>query len=43
VAHKVAPVLAVGAPVIIKPAPKTPLSALDCTNEHVLVLTGIEL
>jgi acyl-CoA reductase-like NAD-dependent aldehyde dehydrogenase len=28
VAHKVAPALAVGAPVIIKPAPKTPLSAL---------------
>jgi acyl-CoA reductase-like NAD-dependent aldehyde dehydrogenase len=28
VAHKVAPAIAVGAPVIIKPAPKTPLSAL---------------
>jgi len=28
VAHKVAPALAIGAPVIIKPAPKTPLSAL---------------
>ncbi|WP_131769550.1 aldehyde dehydrogenase family protein [Candidatus Protofrankia californiensis] len=28
VAHKVAPALAVGAPVIIKPAPKTPLSSL---------------
>jgi len=28
VAHKVAPALAVGAPVIVKPAPKTPLSAL---------------
>ncbi|MFB9907135.1 aldehyde dehydrogenase family protein [Allokutzneria oryzae] len=28
VAHKVAPALAVGAPVIIKPAPRTPLSAL---------------
>jgi acyl-CoA reductase-like NAD-dependent aldehyde dehydrogenase len=28
VAHKVAPALAVGAPVIIKPAPATPLSAL---------------
>ncbi len=27
-AHKVAPALAVGAPVILKPAPKTPLSAL---------------
>lgn len=27
-AHKVAPALAVGAPVIVKPAPKTPLSAL---------------
>jgi aldehyde dehydrogenase (NAD+) len=28
VAHKVAPALAVGAPIIVKPAPKTPLSAL---------------
>ena len=28
VAHKVAPAIAVGAPVIVKPAPKTPLSAL---------------
>jgi acyl-CoA reductase-like NAD-dependent aldehyde dehydrogenase len=28
VAHKVAPALAVGAPIILKPAPKTPLSAL---------------
>ena len=28
VAHKVAPALAVGAPIIIKPAPATPLSAL---------------
>jgi aldehyde dehydrogenase (NAD+)/glyceraldehyde-3-phosphate dehydrogenase (NADP+) len=28
VAHKVAPAVAVGAPVIIKPAPKTPLSSL---------------
>jgi acyl-CoA reductase-like NAD-dependent aldehyde dehydrogenase len=28
VAHKVAPALAVGAPVIVKPAPRTPLSAL---------------
>ena len=28
VAHKVAPALAVGAPVVIKPAPATPLSAL---------------
>ncbi|WP_214365848.1 aldehyde dehydrogenase family protein [Pseudonocardia sp. H11422] len=28
VSHKVAPAIAVGAPVIIKPAPKTPLSAL---------------
>jgi acyl-CoA reductase-like NAD-dependent aldehyde dehydrogenase len=28
VAHKVAPALAVGAPVLVKPAPKTPLSAL---------------
>ncbi len=28
VAHKVAPALAVGAPIIIKPAPKTPLSCL---------------
>ncbi|HEX6248114.1 MAG TPA: aldehyde dehydrogenase family protein [Nocardioidaceae bacterium] len=27
-AHKVAPALAVGAPVVLKPAPKTPLSAL---------------
>jgi acyl-CoA reductase-like NAD-dependent aldehyde dehydrogenase len=27
-AHKVAPAIAVGAPVILKPAPKTPLSAL---------------
>lgn len=28
VAHKLAPAIAVGAPVIVKPAPKTPLSAL---------------
>ncbi len=28
VAHKVAPALAVGAPIIVKPAPKTPLSSL---------------
>lgn len=28
VAHKIAPALAVGAPIILKPAPKTPLSAL---------------
>jgi acyl-CoA reductase-like NAD-dependent aldehyde dehydrogenase len=28
VAHKVAPAIAVGAPVIVKPAPKTPISAL---------------
>ncbi|GIH68778.1 aldehyde dehydrogenase family protein [Sphaerimonospora thailandensis] len=28
VAHKVAPAIAVGAPIIVKPAPKTPLSAL---------------
>ena len=28
VAHKVAPALAVGAPIVIKPAPSTPLSAL---------------
>ena len=28
VAHKVAPALAVGAPILVKPAPKTPLSAL---------------
>jgi aldehyde dehydrogenase (NAD+) len=28
VAHKVAPAVAVGAPVVLKPAPKTPLSAL---------------
>ncbi|GAA2796889.1 aldehyde dehydrogenase family protein [Crossiella cryophila] len=28
VAHKVAPALAVGAPIIIKPAPRTPLTAL---------------
>ena len=28
VAHKIAPALAVGAPIIIKPAPSTPLSAL---------------
>ncbi len=28
VAHKVAPALAVGAPVVLKPAPKTPVSAL---------------
>ncbi len=28
VAHKVAPALAVGAPVVLKPAPKTPISAL---------------
>jgi acyl-CoA reductase-like NAD-dependent aldehyde dehydrogenase len=27
-AHKVAPALAVGAPIVVKPAPKTPLSAL---------------
>ncbi|MGH3472092.1 MAG: aldehyde dehydrogenase family protein [Nocardioidaceae bacterium] len=32
VAHKVAPALAVGAPVVIKPAPKTPLSALVLTE-----------
>src|SRR4030095_822541 len=28
VAHKVAPALAVGAPIVVKPAPATPLSAL---------------
>lgn len=28
VAHKVAPALAVGAPIVVKPAPKTPLTAL---------------
>jgi acyl-CoA reductase-like NAD-dependent aldehyde dehydrogenase len=28
VAHKVAPALAVGAPIVVKPAPKTPLAAL---------------
>jgi aldehyde dehydrogenase (NAD+)/glyceraldehyde-3-phosphate dehydrogenase (NADP+) len=28
VAHKVAPALAIGAPIIVKPAPRTPLSAL---------------
>ena len=28
VAHKVAPAIAVGAPIIVKPAPATPLSAL---------------
>ena len=28
VAHKVAPALAVGTPIIVKPAPATPLSAL---------------
>lgn len=28
VAHKVAPAIAVGAPVVVKPAPRTPLSAL---------------
>ncbi|MBV8932893.1 MAG: aldehyde dehydrogenase family protein [Kutzneria sp.] len=28
VAHKVAPAIAVGAPIVIKPAPRTPLSAL---------------
>ncbi|MGP4018248.1 aldehyde dehydrogenase family protein [Saccharopolyspora sp. 5N708] len=28
VAHKVAPALAVGAPIVVKPSPKTPLSAL---------------
>ncbi|MFC4853331.1 aldehyde dehydrogenase family protein [Actinophytocola glycyrrhizae] len=28
VAHKIAPALAVGAPIIVKPAPRTPLSAL---------------
>jgi acyl-CoA reductase-like NAD-dependent aldehyde dehydrogenase len=28
VAHKVAPAIAVGAPIIVKPAPKTPLTAL---------------
>src|SRR5690606_7487017 len=28
VAHKVAPAIAVGAPVVVKPAPATPLSAL---------------
>jgi glyceraldehyde-3-phosphate dehydrogenase (NADP+) len=28
VAHKIAPAIAVGAPIVLKPAPKTPLSAL---------------
>jgi acyl-CoA reductase-like NAD-dependent aldehyde dehydrogenase len=28
VAHKIAPAVAVGAPIVVKPAPKTPLSAL---------------
>lgn len=28
VAHKVAPAIAIGAPIVVKPAPKTPLSAL---------------
>lgn len=32
VAHKVAPAIAVGAPVLLKPAPKTPLSALLLTE-----------
>lgn len=38
-AHKVAPAIAVGAPVVLKPAPKTPLSALlmaELINETAL-------
>ncbi len=39
VAHKVAPALAVGAPVVVKPAPKTPLSAL--VLGEILAKTGL--
>ncbi|MEV4846787.1 aldehyde dehydrogenase family protein [Micromonospora matsumotoense] len=39
VAHKVAPALAVGAPIIVKPAPATPLSALLLGE----ILAGTEL
>jgi acyl-CoA reductase-like NAD-dependent aldehyde dehydrogenase len=39
VAHKLAPALAVGAPIIVKPAPATPLSALLLGE----VLTGTDL
>ena len=39
VAHKVAPAIAVGAPVVVKPAPKTPLSALALGE----ILAGTEL
>lgn len=39
VAHKVAPAVAVGAPVVVKPAPKTPLSALALGE----ILAGTDL
>lgn len=39
VAHKVAPAIAVGAPVVVKPAPKTPLSALALGE----ILAGTDL
>jgi acyl-CoA reductase-like NAD-dependent aldehyde dehydrogenase len=39
VAHKVAPAIAVGAPVVVKPAPKTPLSALALAE--ILAGTGL--
>jgi glyceraldehyde-3-phosphate dehydrogenase (NADP+) len=39
VAHKVAPALAVGAPIIIKPAPATPLTALRLGE----IMSGLDL
>jgi acyl-CoA reductase-like NAD-dependent aldehyde dehydrogenase len=39
VAHKVAPAIAVGAPVVVKPAPKTPLAALALGE----ILAGADL
>lgn len=39
VAHKLAPAIAVGAPVVLKPAPKTPLSALLLTE----IIAGTDL
>ncbi len=39
VAHKIAPAIAVGAPVVVKPAPKTPLSALALGE----ILAGTDL
>ena len=51
VAHKVAPAIAVGAPIVVKPAPATPLSALllgeilaetDLPRGHVLGAAGAQ-